>query len=357
MYISSFKSFIMVSMAFIGTRLFARSTVSAFVLPSLISSPHVNLHSSTQLHFARSWRAKLRKYKDGRLSMVMSPTDEVVTEKVEDEEERKAQILSKTEWNIPGLKKETEKHVLRCHKKIQKSSSKLNLAMQRLEILTSKKDATLEELEQCPDVDMIQQQVDRLKERLRDLNNLELMIQPLKKSEKNLSDEVKHLVAKLGLSDSPPPPQSRGGGKKKGPKAKEKTRLPYRRYYSKDNVEIRVGKQAVDNDELSTNPNFRDGTDWWMHASGCPGSHIVIRCGHQNLDNEVVMDAASLAARQSKCAGSTIKVSLTRCRNVSKPPGAKAGLVHLSGDVRTISVNMKEAGRRLSRLDKTMILN
>jgi len=43
---------------------------------------------------------------------------------------------------------------------------------------------------------------------------------------------------------------------------------------------------------------------------GCPGSHIVIRCGHQNLDNEVVMDAASLAARQSKCAGSTIKVSV-----------------------------------------------
>eukprot|EP00551_Chaetoceros_affinis_P002341 CAMPEP_0203637050 /NCGR_PEP_ID=MMETSP0088-20131115/3456_1 /ASSEMBLY_ACC=CAM_ASM_001087 /TAXON_ID=426623 /ORGANISM="Chaetoceros affinis, Strain CCMP159" /LENGTH=44 /DNA_ID= /DNA_START= /DNA_END= /DNA_ORIENTATION= len=43
------------------------------------------------------------------------------------------------------------------------------------------------------------------------------------------------------------------------------------------------------------------------------------------------MDAASLAARQSKCTGSTIKVNLTRCRDVKKPPGAKFGLVQLVG--------------------------
>ena len=94
-----------------------------------------------------------------------------------------------------------------------------------------------------------------------------------------------------------------------------------------------------------------------MHASGCPGSHVVIRCHDQNLDDEVVQDAAALAARQSKCTGNTIKVSLTRARDVKKPPGAKAGLVQLTGSVKTVVVNMKQAQGRLDRLDKTVLIN
>ena len=94
-----------------------------------------------------------------------------------------------------------------------------------------------------------------------------------------------------------------------------------------------------------------------MHASGCPGSHVVIRCHDQNLDSEVVQDAAALAARQSKCTGNTIKVSLTRARDVKKPPGAKAGLVQLTGSVKTVVVNMKQAQERLDRLDKTVLIN
>ena len=118
-----------------------------------------------------------------------------------------------------------------------------------------------------------------------------------------------------------------------------------------------VGKQAEDNDELSLSPQHRDSADWWMHASGCPGSHIIIRSHDQQLDDEVVKDAAALAARQSKCTGNVIKVSMTRARDIKKPPGAKAGLVQLTGQVRTVSVNMKEAHVRLDRLDKTVLVN
>jgi predicted ribosome quality control (RQC) complex YloA/Tae2 family protein len=75
------------------------------------------------------------------------------------------------------------------------------------------------------------------------------------------------------------------------------------------------------------------------------------------VNEEVVMDAAALAARQSKCSGNVIKVSMTRARDIKKPPGAKAGLVQLVGDVRTVTVNMKEAQSRLSRLDKTVLIN
>lgn len=105
------------------------------------------------------------------------------------------------------------------------------------------------------------------------------------------------------------------------------------------------------------NPKHRDSSDWWMHASGCPGSHVVIRCHDQELHKEVVQDAAALAARQSKCTGNTIKVSLTRACHVKKPPGAKAGLVQLTGQVRTVTVNMKQAEERLSRLDMTVLVN
>ena len=94
-----------------------------------------------------------------------------------------------------------------------------------------------------------------------------------------------------------------------------------------------------------------------MHASGCPGSHVVIRCSDDPLDDDIVQDAAALAARQSKCNGQVIKVSMTRCRHIQKPMGAKAGLVQLTGPVRTITVNMKEAARRLERLDSTVVIN
>ena len=45
-----------------------------------------------------------------------------------------------------------------------------------------------------------------------------------------------------------------------------------------------------------------------------------------------------------------VMVTYTRCRNVSKPFNAKAGLVQLSGDVATIQVNIKAEAARLERL-------
>ena len=48
---------------------------------------------------------------------------------------------------------------------------------------------------------------------------------------------------------------------------------------------------------------------------------------------------------------------MTRCRDVKKPPGAKAGLVQLTGRVQTVTVNMKEAEPRLERLDQTVKVN
>mmetsp|Transcript_26479 Transcript_26479/g.58048 ORF Transcript_26479/g.58048 Transcript_26479/m.58048 type:complete len:406 (-) Transcript_26479:108-1325(-) len=263
-------------------------------------------------------------------------------------------------WNLHGLKNEAARLTLRTHKKIGKASSRLESAKKRAEELMTDPDATLEQLEACPNVEALQVELDELRLRLRKLNQLEGDLGSIKgkKKETVLPPEVASLVLDLGVNDSPPKRPARGPKKKKGPKANSVSpRKPYRRYYTANKTEIRVGKQAEDNDQLSLLPEHRDGADWWMHASGCPGSHVVIRCHDAQVDQEVVRDAAALAARQSKCSGQTIKVSMVRCRDVSKPRGAKAGLVQLNGSVRTIPVNMKEAAVRLDRLDGTELIN
>ena len=76
-----------------------------------------------------------------------------------------------------------------------------------------------------------------------------------------------------------------------------------------------------------------------------------------NVPDEVINDTAALAARQPKSTGGVVKVSSTRCRNVSKPPGAKPGLVYLNGAITIVKVNMNEAKKSLERLDKTVLVN
>jgi len=246
----------------------------------------------------------------------------------------------------------------RCFKKIGKANERLTKAKEIVQELTSDPHATLEALENCPNLEACEVELQELQQRMRNLNSLDEMLAGLgKKKSMILPPDVAQLALDLGVDDQPPPRPVRNSPKKKGPRRDEPSRKPYRRYFSFGNVEIRVGKKAEDNDQLTMSPEHRDGSDWWMHASGCPGSHVVIRYGQQDLNEEVVQDAAALAARQSKCSGSVIKVSLTRCRDIMKPPGAKAGLVMLTGKVRTVSVNMKEAQARLERLEETVQIN
>ena len=165
------------------------------------------------------------------------------------------------------------------------------------------------------------------------------------------ADDALALANSLGVRDAPPPRQPRGPKKKKGPSSTA-PRLPYNAFATESGVEIRVGRRASDNDLLSCDSRYRDGPDWWLHAAGCPGSHVVIRSHDDNLpsnDADAVRDAACLAALFSKAiakpppgreheASGRASVSLTRARHVSKPPGAKPGLVALKGDVTTIRV-------------------
>jgi hypothetical protein len=164
------------------------------------------------------------------------------------------------------------------------------------------------------------------------------------------------------VSDSPParpPPAPR---RKKGPPPSKGPRLPYRIYASAGEAEIRVGRTAPENDQLSCDTQHRDGDDWWLHAAGCPGSHVVVRThtlpAAGELPREVEMDAAILAAKYSKAnPGGTVAVTLCKARQVRKPPGAPPGLVQLSGSVRTVRVAWAKEAHRLERLETTVSLS
>ena len=126
-----------------------------------------------------------------------------------------------------------------------------------------------------------------------------------------------------------PPQVAAPEDRKKAPPA---PRLPYKAFRGLRGAEIRVGRNAKDNDQLT----FRHarGNDLWLHTADTPGSHVVLRIDERGKepDPEELLDAAHLAVHFSPLRGaSRARVHVARQKEVHKPRGAKAGLVTLSG--------------------------
>lgn len=97
-------------------------------------------------------------------------------------------------------------------------------------------------------------------------------------------------------------------------------------YLSSDGFHIYVGKNNYQNDELTF--QFASGSDWWFHAKGIPGSHVVVKTEGQALPDSTFEDAARLAAFYSKGRGQDkVEIDYTEKRNVKKPAGGKPGFV------------------------------
>ena len=149
-----------------------------------------------------------------------------------------------SEWNVPGLKKEVTRLTVRCHKKIGKAAQRLRKAQEEVDRLTSSPDVTMEELEQCPNVDEIEADLSDLQQRLKKLNQLEVLLTDVKTTKKNpsivLPEHVASLALELEVSDEEPARAEKAPKKNKGPKNMQAFRLPYRRYYTVNKTEIRV---------------------------------------------------------------------------------------------------------------------
>ncbi len=119
-------------------------------------------------------------------------------------------------------------------------------------------------------------------------------------------------------------------------------RLPYRSYWWKA-VEIRVGKGARDNDDLTV--HHARGNDVWMHARGRPGAHVVVRFREAAPPLELLIAAAQLALTHAGVRdGDRAEVVWTRVKEVKKPKGLPPGKV-LAGAERVLLVDVDPAVR------------
>ena len=114
--------------------------------------------------------------------------------------------------------------------------------------------------------------------------------------------------------------------KYKAPKGSNKVKNDILVYLSSYGHEILVGKNNIQNDLITFKHAKKD--DYWFHAKGIPGSHVVIKTNGDELEDIEYMEAARLAAFYSKDKNnSLVEVDYTKRQNIKKPANAKLGFV------------------------------
>ena len=114
-------------------------------------------------------------------------------------------------------------------------------------------------------------------------------------------------------------------------------KLPPLRFESTDGFPIFVGRNNLQNEELTFKSARKD--DIWLHASKVHGSHVIIACAGQPVPDDTVTQAAQLAAHYAQTAGGqNIPVDVTPVRQVKKVPNGKPGMV-IYHTYRTVVVN------------------
>ncbi len=97
-------------------------------------------------------------------------------------------------------------------------------------------------------------------------------------------------------------------------------------YISSDGFDIYVGKNNYQNDELTF--KLASGSDWWFHAKGAPGSHVIVKTNGRELPDRTFEEAARLAAHYSRNRGAEkVEIDYVEKKHVRKPNGAKPGFV------------------------------
>ncbi len=102
----------------------------------------------------------------------------------------------------------------------------------------------------------------------------------------------------------------------------------FKHYILQQKYDIYVGKDSKNNDLLTT--KFAKQNDYWFHARGLPGSHVILRIENQkvNVPKSVLEKTASLAAFHSKAkTAGVVPVSFALKKYVVKKKGMEPGKV------------------------------
>ena len=110
-----------------------------------------------------------------------------------------------------------------------------------------------------------------------------------------------------------------------GKKQKKAVSRPFH-YLSSDGFHIYVGKNNFQNEELTF--KLASGNDWWFHAKGIPGSHVIVKTEGKELPDRVFEEAGALAAYYSRGRGQDkVEIDYIQKKNLKKVPGAAPGFV------------------------------
>ena len=114
--------------------------------------------------------------------------------------------------------------------------------------------------------------------------------------------------------------------KRKNTQKKQRFKSKPFHYLSSDGFDIYIGKNNYQNDELTF--HFASGNDWWFHAKGIPGSHVIVKSDGKEVPDRTFEEAGRLAAHYSKGRGQDkVEIDYTIKKNVKKPAGSKPGFV------------------------------
>lgn len=112
--------------------------------------------------------------------------------------------------------------------------------------------------------------------------------------------------------------------KRSDKKAKTKSRPLH--YVSSDGFHMYVGKNNYQNDELTF--KFASGNDWWFHAKGMPGSHVIVKTEGEELPDRTFEEAGKLAGFYSKGReNEKVEIDYLQKKNVKKPNKSAPGFV------------------------------
>lgn len=114
------------------------------------------------------------------------------------------------------------------------------------------------------------------------------------------------------------------------PGSNDEDKYNFKRYLIEGKYHVFVGRDSRNNDELTT--RFAKQNDYWFHARGLPGSHVILRSDNTKevIPKNIIKKAAALAAYHSK--GKTaglMPVSYTQKKYVVKKKGMEPGKVAL----------------------------
>lgn len=107
-------------------------------------------------------------------------------------------------------------------------------------------------------------------------------------------------------------------------KTKKSPENPFLCFRMSDGRLAMAGKNARQNERLL---KLAKPEDFWFHAKEVPGSHLILEAGNSPPSEQILLEAAKIAAFHSALQGKRVIVDFTKRKYVKKTPGAPEGFV------------------------------